>query len=116
MNTNSNRNNREASLGDSPVILLLLLFVVAGFGLYLVVARLHIRPRQLVEAALYFFILCAAITTPIIRKFTHDAKRKKRAPFVVPTVKDERAVADAWARNAVVRSEERRVGKECRSR
>ena len=42
MNTNSNRNNREASLGDSPVILLLLLFVVAGFGLYLVVARLPV--------------------------------------------------------------------------
>ena len=102
MITNSNRNNREASLGDSPVILLLLLFVVAGFGLYLVVARLHIRPQQLVEAALYFFIFCAAITTPIIRKFAQDAKRKKRAPFVVPTVKDERAVADAWARNAVV--------------
>ena len=102
MNTNSNRNNREASLGDSPVILLLLLFVVAGFGLYLVVARLHIRPQQLVEAALYFFIFCAAIITPIIRKFAQDAKRKKRAPFVVPTVKDERAVADAWARNAVV--------------
>ena len=102
MITNSDRYRREASLGDSPVILLLLLFVVAGFGLYLVVARLHIRPRQIVEAALYFFIFCAAITTPIIRRFAQGTKLKKRHPFVVPAAKDERAVADAWARNAVV--------------
>ena len=102
MITNSNRHQRETSLGDSPVILLLLLFVVAGVGLYLVVARLHIRPQQLVEAGLYFFIFCAAVTTPVIRKLTEGAKRKKRSPFVVPKAKDERAVADAWARNAVV--------------
>lgn len=102
MITNSDRYRREASLGDSPVILLLLLFVVAGFGLYLVVARLHISPRQLVEAALYFFIFCAAITTPIIRRFAQGTKLKKRHPFVVPAAKDERIVADAWARNAVV--------------
>ena len=102
MISNSNRYQREASAGDSPVILLLLLFVVAGVGLYLVVARLHIRPQQIAEAALYFFIFCAAITTPIIRGFVQDRRRKKRAPFVVAAAKDERAIADAWARNAVV--------------
>jgi len=102
MITNSDRYRREASLGDSPVILLLLLFVGAGFGIYLVVARLHIRPQQLVEAALYFFIFCAAMTTPIIRRFAEGAKLKKRHPFVVPATKDECAVADAWSRNAVV--------------
>jgi len=52
MISNSNRYLREASAGDSPVILLLLLFVVAGVGLYLVVARMHIRPQQIAEAAL----------------------------------------------------------------
>ncbi len=102
MVNNSNRNQREASLGDSPIILLLMLFVVAGVGLYLIVARLHIRSQQLVEGALYVFIISAAFTVPIIRKFAPDAKHKKRRPFVVPAAKDECAVADAWKRNAVV--------------
>ncbi len=102
MVNNSNRNQREASLGDSPIILLLMLFVVAGVGLYLVVARLHIRSQQLVEGALYVFIISAAFTVPIIRKIAPDAKHKKRRPFVVPAAKDEYAVADAWKHNAVV--------------
>ena len=102
MITNSNRNQKEPSLGDSPVILLLLLIALMGFGLYLVVARLHIRSSQVVEAIVYFFILCAAIVTPIVWRVAHGGKRKKRAPFVVPAAKDERAVAEAWDRNAVV--------------
>jgi len=100
--TNPSRNQREPSLGDSPIILLLMLFVVAALGLYLVVARLHIRPQQLAEGALYVFIVCAAFTVPIVRKFAPDAKRKKRPPFVVSAAKDERIVIDAWDRNAVV--------------
>jgi type IV secretory pathway TraG/TraD family ATPase VirD4 len=102
MITNPSRNHREPSLADSPIILLLMLFVVAALGLYLVVARLHIRPQQLAEGALYAFIVCAAFTVPIVRKFAPDAKRKKRSPFVVPAAKDERIVTDAWDRNAVV--------------
>jgi hypothetical protein len=102
MITNSNRNQREASLGDSPIILLLMLFVVAGVGLYLVVARLHIRSQQLVEGALYLFIVSAAFIVPIIRKFAPEARHNKRRPFVVPAAKDECAVADAWKRSAVV--------------
>jgi type IV secretory pathway TraG/TraD family ATPase VirD4 len=102
MITNPSRNHREPSLADSPIILLLMLFVVAALGLYLVVARLHIRPQQLAEGALYAFIVCAAFTVPIVRKFAPDAKRKIRSPFVVPAAKDERIVTDAWDRNAVV--------------
>ena len=102
MITNPSRNQREPSLGDSPIILLLMLFVVAALGLYLVVARLYIRPQQLAEGALYVFIVCAAFTVPIVRKFAPDAKRKKRPPFVLPAAKDERIVTDAWDRNAVV--------------
>src|SRR5579871_1438813 len=102
MVNNSNRNQREASLGDSPIILLLMLFVVAAIGLYLVVARLHIRPQQLAEGALYLFIVCAAFTVPIVRRFAPIAKRQKRPPFVITPAKDERAVANAWERNAVV--------------
>jgi hypothetical protein len=101
MITNSNRNQREASLGDSPIILLLMIFAVA-VGLYLVVARLHIRFQQLVEGALYLFIVSAAFIMPIIRRFAPEARHKQRQPFVVSATKDERAVADAWERNAVV--------------
>jgi hypothetical protein len=102
MITNPSRNQREASLADSPILLLLMLFVVAAIALYLVVARLHIRPQQLAEGALYLFIVCAAFTVPIVRRFAPIATRKKRPPFVVPPAKDERAVSDAWQRNAVV--------------
>lgn len=102
MISRSDRYRRESSLGDSPVILLLLVFVLVGLGLYLVVTRLHIRARQLAEAGLYFFIICAAIAAPIVRKLSQGGKRRKRAPFVVPAPKDERAVAEAWDRNAVV--------------
>jgi len=55
MITNPNRPQRE-SLGDSPVILVLLGIALIGFGLYLMVAKLHVRPMQLAEAGLYFFI------------------------------------------------------------
>ena len=88
MITNPNRN--QASLADSPVVLVLLLIVVAGVGLYLVVTRMHIRPQQLVEATLYLFIAGAAVAIPVIRRFAPDAKRLKRAPFVMPPAKDER--------------------------
>jgi len=96
------RNQRETSLEDSPIVLLLMLFAVAAIGLYLTVARLHIRPQQLVEGALYLFIVSAALTAPIVRRFAPNAKRKKRPPFVVSAAKDERAVAEAWEKNAVV--------------
>ena len=102
MIANPSRNPRETSLGDSPIVLLLVLFVVAAIGLYLVVARLHIRAQQLVEGALYLFTVAAAFTMPIVRRFAPNAKRKKRLPFVIPVAKDERVVAEAWDQNAVV--------------
>jgi hypothetical protein len=101
MITSPNRPQRE-SLGDSPVILVLLGIALSGFGLYLVVARLHVRPMQLAEAGLYFFIVCAAIVSPIVRRFTQGGIRKKRAPFVVPAARDAHAVAESWDRNAVL--------------
>ena len=101
MITTTNRPQRE-SLGDSPVILILLGIALVGFGLYLVVARLHVRPSQLTEAGLYFFIVCAAIVSLIVRRFTQGGKRKKRAPFVVPAATDARLVGEAWDRNAVL--------------
>jgi hypothetical protein len=102
MIANPSRNQREMSFGDSPIVLLLMLFVVAAIGLYLMVASLHIRAQQLAEGALYLFIMAAAFTVPIVRKLAPSAKRKKRPPFVVSVAKDERAVAEAWEHNAVV--------------
>jgi hypothetical protein len=102
MTANPSRNQKETSLGDSPIILLLMLFVVFAIGMYLMVARLHIRAQQLVEGALYLCIGTAAFTVPIVRRFAPHAKRKKRPPFVVPAAKDEHVVAEAWGQNAVV--------------
>ena len=66
------------------------------------VARYHIRKEQLVEAALYLFIITAAIAVPVLRKFSGKGERRKRPPFVMPARRDERAIEAAWNQNAVL--------------
>ena len=69
---------------------------------YLTVARYHVRGEQLVEAALYFMVIATAVVAPLLRRFATRATQKKRAPFVVPIRKDERAIEAAWKQNAVL--------------
>ncbi len=84
------------------MIFLLVAFIAMGVFLYLMVARFHFRRQQLVEAALYFLIITAAVITPLLRKFALGGSRKKRTPFVVPTRKDEKAVENAWDESSVL--------------
>jgi hypothetical protein len=98
----SDRYRRNISEPDAQLALVLLVFVVLGVGLYLVVARFHVRGAQLLEAALYFLVMAAAVVAPLVRRFTTRGSRKKRAPFVVPIDKDERAVEAAWKQHAVL--------------
>ena len=93
---------RNISEPDAQLALMLLVFVVLGVCLYLVVARFHVRGAQLLEAALYFLVIAAAVVAPLVRRFTTNDSRKKRAPFVVRTDKDEREVEAAWKQNAVL--------------
>ena len=98
----SDRHRRNISEPDAQLALMLLVFVVLGVCLYLVVARFHVRGAQLLEAALYFLVIAAAVVAPLVRRFTTNDSRKKRAPFVVRTDKDEREVEAAWKQNAVL--------------
>lgn len=84
------------------MIFLLLAFIALGVFLYLMVARFHFRKQQLVEAALYFLIVTAAVITPVLRKFALANKRKKRTPFVTPARKDEKAIEKAWDESSVL--------------
>jgi hypothetical protein len=98
----SDRYRRNISEPDAQLALMLLVFAVLGVGLYLVVARFYVRGAQLLEAALYFLVIAAAVVAPLVRWFTTKDSRKKRAPFVVPIDKDERAVEAAWKQHAVL--------------
>ncbi len=102
MTSQSDRIRRDATSADSPMIFLLLAFIALGVFLYLMVARFHFRKQQLVEAALYFLIVTAAVITPILRKFTLAGRRKKRTPFVTPPRKDEKAIEKAWDESSVL--------------
>lgn len=98
----SDRYRRNISEPDAQLALMLLVFLVLGACLYLVVARFHVRGAQLLEAAIYFLVITAAVVAPLVRRFTTKDPRKKRAPFVVRTDKDEREVEAAWKQNAVL--------------
>src|SRR3984885_15622802 len=98
----SDRYRRNSSEPDAQLALMLLVFVVLGVCLYLAVARFHVRGAQLLEAALYFLVIAAAVVAPLVRRFTTRDSRKKRAPFVVRADRDEREVEAAWKRNAVL--------------
>src|SRR5271155_5835224 len=98
----SDRSRRNVSEPDGQLALVLLVLVMLGLGLYLIVARYHVRGEQLVEAALYFMVIAIAVVAPLLRRFATRATQKKRAPFVVPVRKDERAIEEAWKQNAVL--------------
>jgi hypothetical protein len=98
----SDRSRRNVSEPDAQLALVLLVLVVLGIGLYLIVARYHVRGEQLVEAALYFMVIATAVVAPLLRRFATRGTQKKRAPFVVPVRKDERAIEEAWKQNAVL--------------
>ena len=68
---------REMSNGEAGVVGAVLGFGLVALALYLVVARFHIRREQLVEAALYLFVITAAVLTPVLRKFSKQGQRRK---------------------------------------
>src|SRR6266540_2492872 len=98
----SENSRREMTNAEAGVVGAVLGFGLIALLLYLAVERYHIRKEQLVEAALYLFVIAAAVIAPVLRKFTTRGKRNKRPPFVIPARKDERAIESAWNQNAVL--------------
>src|SRR5487761_2035052 len=98
----SENSRREITNAEAGVVGAVLGFGLIALLLYLAVERYHIRKEQLVEAALYLFVIAAAVIAPVLRKFTTRGKQNKRPPFVIPARKDERAIESAWNQNAVL--------------
>src|SRR4029077_17842113 len=97
----SESSRREITNAEAGVVGAVLGFGLVALLLYLAVQRHHIRKEQFGEAGLYLFVIGAAGTAPLLRKFTTRGKRNKRPPFVIPARKDERAIESAWNQNAV---------------
>lgn len=93
---------RRESSSENAVLLTGLGLALAGGTLYLLVARLHVRPSQLVEAGLYLLIMIAAVAVPISWKLHDPGIRKRRNPFVMPPRRDGKYVAAAWKKQSVV--------------
>ena len=93
---------REESAG--VVAAVVGLAIISG-GSYILVARYHIRPAQLVEAGLY--LLFAAIgSTAVLWHFATIRRRRETAwphpPLYISPEKDRKAVQSAYDRNAIV--------------
>jgi hypothetical protein len=54
---------RKESSSENAVLLVGLCLALIGVTIYLLVARLHIRPSQLVEASLYVLIWSKPVST-----------------------------------------------------
>jgi hypothetical protein len=93
---------RRESSSENAVLLVGLCLALIGVTLYLLVARLHIRPSQLLETGLYLLIMITAVAVPISWKITDPGIRKKRDPFVMPARRDRKYVAEAWKKHSVV--------------
>src|ERR1700694_3749060 len=98
----SENSRREMTNAEAGVVGAVPGFWLIPLVLYLAVERYHIRKEQLVEAALYLFVIATAVIAPVLRTFTTRGKRNKRPPFVIPARKDERAIESAWNQNAVL--------------
>jgi len=64
----------------------------------LAVERYHIRKEQLIEAALYLFVIAAAVIAPVLRQFTTRGRRTN-VRRLYPGPKDE-ANRIRWNQNA----------------
>ena len=93
---------RRESASENAVLLVGLGLALVGITLYLLVARLHIRPSQLIEAGLYLLIVITAVAVPISWRIHDPGMRKKRDPFVMPARRDRKYVAAAWKKHSVL--------------
>ena len=99
---NQSPQSRELTNAEVGVVGAVLGFGLIALLLYLAVARFHIGREQMVEVTLYLFVITAAVVTPVLRNYAMRGIRRKRAPFVIGTRRDERTVEAAWGENAVL--------------
>jgi len=94
--------NQEESLA---FVLAVVGVTVLAFGYYILAARFHIRPAQLVELSLY--ALYALVSTISLTWYFLTLRRRKEAswphpPLFINQAKDRKAVASACEQNSIV--------------
>src|SRR5258708_2466208 len=100
------RREFQRSPEDSgAIVLTLLVIALIALGLYILVARFHIRTYQIVELCLYLIALIAAILSIV----WYARNRKKRIenawphpPVFIPQLKDHACIQKAFDRNAII--------------
>lgn len=93
---------QEESAG---VVAAMIVLAIISAGAYILVARYHIRPAQLVEAGLYLLFLIIG-STATIWHFATIRRRREAAwphpPLYISPEKDRKAVRTACDQNAIV--------------
>lgn len=94
--------NQEENVG---LLLIVILLAVLAAGSYLLIARFHIRPLQLVEAGLYLLYAAIGITAMIWDVTTRSCRREQNWPhpplYIAPET-DRKVVRTAYQQNAIV--------------
>jgi type IV secretory pathway TraG/TraD family ATPase VirD4 len=94
--------NQEENVG---LVLPVILLAVLAAGSYILVARLHLRPLQLAEAALYLLYAGIGITAVVWHVTTLPRRRElnwPHPPLYIAPEKDRKAVKAAHQQNAIV--------------
>ncbi len=94
--------NQEESAG---FVLAVIILVVLALASYILVARFHIRPAQLVEAFLYLLFLGTGVGAVIWHFATIRRRREENwphPPLYVSPIKERKAVAEASSQNTIV--------------
>ena len=86
-------------------VLSIVAIIVLASGYYILAARFHIRPAQLVELSLY--ALYALVSTISVTWYFLTLRRRKEAnwphpPLFVSQAKDRKSVASAYEQNSIV--------------
>ncbi len=90
---------------SAPLVLVVLVTFLLITGAYLLIARFHIRPNQLLEVGIYLLVFVALMAAIAWHFLTLKQRRENtwpHAPALVPMLKDERHVQKAFDQNAVV--------------
>lgn len=93
---------QEESLG---LVLVLGTLVVVAAGSYILVARYHLRPAQLVEGGLYLLfasIGCIAVAWYVITLPRRRETAWPHPPLYISAEKDRKAIQSAYDQNAIV--------------
>ena len=99
------REYHRAHEGNSQIVLVFLLLACAIGIFYPLIARLHIRPNQIVELTLYIFAVVAAALSLIWHLTTHKKHIENawpHPPIFVPMLKDRAYLKTAFENNSIV--------------